>query len=95
MATDCGASYRLAGARDARAAVIKNISGSGILFITPDELEIGATMELRVAPGQLSIPVLSATVEVVRRTPVQNTGTIVNDAAYPGYEVGVRVLSVK
>lgn len=95
MATDCGASYRLAGARVDRTAIIKNISGSGMLFITQDELEIGTTMELRVAPGQLSIPVLSAIVEVVRRVSVQNTDTVVNDAVYPGYEVGVRVISVK
>jgi hypothetical protein len=95
MAIDCAASYRLADAHETRDAKIKNISAGGMLFITGDELEIGATLELRVAPGQLSIPMLSAIVEVVRRAPVQNPGTVAHEGAYPGYEVGGRVVSIK
>lgn len=95
MATECAASYRLAGADALHDAVIKNISAGGMLFITGDVVEIGATLELRVAPGHCSIPMLSAVVEVVRRALVQNDGTLVHDGAYPGYEVGVRVVSIK
>jgi len=95
MATECAASYRLADAGAPGDAVIKNISAGGMLFITGDEVEIGSTLELRVAPGQLSIPMLSAVVEVVRREPAHSTETMVHDGAYPGYEVGVRVLSIK
>jgi len=95
MATECAASYRLADTGSLHDAVIKNISAGGILFITGGNVETGATLELRVAPGHLSIPMLSAIVEVVRCAPVQNTGTMVYDGAYPGYEIGVRVLSVK
>jgi hypothetical protein len=94
MATECAASYRLADADAVHDAVIKNISAGGMLFITGDQVGIGATLELRVAPGHLSIPMLSAIVEVVRSAPVQNDGTLVHDGAYPGYEVGVRVLSM-
>lgn len=94
LAVDCGASYRPAGAQDIRTAVIKNISAGGMLFITDDEPELGSTLELRVAPGHLSIPMLSAVVEVVRSVRVENAGAAVNDAPYPGFEVGVRVLSM-
>jgi hypothetical protein len=96
MATDCRISYRPTGARDRTAArqvaVIRNISGSGMLFVTPAELGVGAMLELRVEPGHLSIPVLSAVVEVVRSSPVQGGAGI--DAPRRDYEIGVRVVEM-
>ncbi|MGE0371769.1 MAG: PilZ domain-containing protein [Gammaproteobacteria bacterium] len=95
IATECGARYRVTGAQAARAAVIKNISAGGMLFIAADELDVGTTLELRVDPGQLSIPMLSAVVEVVRSAPARNEGTVMSDDALDSYEIGVRVLSVR
>lgn len=94
MATECAARYRLADAHELHDAVIMNISAGGMLFIARDELAIGSTLELRVAPGQLSIPMLSAVVEVVRSAPARTSGTRVHDGARPAFEVGVRVLSM-
>ncbi len=94
MTTECGASYRRADARDVCAAVIRNISAGGMLLLAEEELETGAMLELRVAPGQLSIPVMSAMVEVVRSVPASGLETSVGDIPAPGYAVGVRVLSV-
>ncbi len=95
IATDCDARYGVAGAKAARGAVIKNISAGGMQFIAEDGLEVGTTIELRVGPGQLSIPMLSAVVEVVRSAPVRNEGTVIHDDIPDSYEIGVRVLSVK
>jgi hypothetical protein len=95
MATDCRASYRPAGAhagQDVQEAVIRNISGSGVLFIAPAELGVGTRLELRVKPGHLSIPELSAVVEVVRSSPVP-AGTEGN-ATRRDYEIGARVVEM-
>jgi hypothetical protein len=97
MATDCRISYRPSGARDRAAArqdaVVRNISGSGMLFVTPAALGVGAILELRVEPGHLSIPVLSAVVEVVRSSPVRQDGAG-NEAVCRDYEIGVRVVEM-
>ena len=91
MPTACGASYRRADERDVHTAVIRNISAGGMLLLTENELEIGVTLELRVEPGQLSIPVMSARVEVVRSMPAAP----VEGTPGRGHESGVRVLAVK
>lgn len=94
MTTACGANYRRADGQDVRPAVIRNISAGGMLLLTDNALEVGVTLELRVEPGQLSIPVMNARVEVVRSVPVSDREAQVGVTPIHGHESGVRVLSV-
>jgi len=94
MTTACGAKYRRADGQDVRPAVIRNISAGGMLLLTDNALEVGITLELRVDPGQLSIPVMNARVEVVRSVPVPEREPPAGDGPIHGHESGVRVLSV-
>lgn len=107
MAIDCGITYNVLDAPEARSAVIKNISGGGVLFLAEEEPQIGAMMEIKVNPGNISIPPLSAVVEVVRVNPgstsewrsgPESAGVVMAlEKSEPAacYEVGARIMSVK
>jgi PilZ domain len=66
MSIECPARYRSEGAGQAAAAVVKNISGSGLLLATDQPLEAGALLALEVLPGKTITPPLAAYVRVVR-----------------------------
>ncbi len=46
-----------------------NLSGNGIMFVTPQQLPIGAELELNVLPTLPSLAPLTALVKVVRAEP--------------------------
>ena len=57
--------------------------------------EVPAPMEMKTFFFSLATSDIASEVdEVVRSVRVENAGAAVNDAPYPGFEVGVRVLSM-
>ncbi len=91
MTIDCGITYQYVEEDAPRAAVAKNISGNGMLFIAEEVPRIGDLLEVRIQPGTLSIPTLKAVVEVVRVCPGGN-GECGDEACY---EIATKIHSMK
>ena len=69
MSVDCPARIRIAGADSRSAAVVKNLSGSGMLILTEQELLPGTQLAVEILPGRDITPPLSAEARVVRVQP--------------------------
>src|SRR5690606_23850795 len=69
MAIDCDIAWRAAGSSAAGSGIARNLSGNGVLFVAPQRPGVGERLEITLSPGVLSIPALSALVEVVRVEP--------------------------
>jgi len=79
-----------------RSAIAKNISGNGLMLIVAEEHpSIGEVMELVVSPGALSIPELSAVIEVIRVENGRRWEFGDSEPAGPCYAVGARIRSMK
>ena len=79
-----------------RNAVAKNISGNGLMFIVATEQPgIGEVLELVVSPGALSIPELSAVIEVIRVENGRRWDFGDSEPPGPCYAVGARIRSMK
>lgn len=94
MTIDCGITYQHLDEPEIRHAVAKNISSGGVLFVAAEEPEVGAMMEIRVGAGNMSIPPLSAVVEVVRVSPGPDNASG-SSAERPSFEVGARIVTMK
>ncbi len=95
MAVDCGIVWRPVDAGESRAGVARNISGNGLLFVTTERPAIGDRMEITLSPGVLSIPALSALVEVVR---IEQGASKPAGSVAPGahsYEIGARIMMMR
>ena len=95
MAIDCGVFYKFMNDNDFREAVVKNISGGGMLFITGEKPQLGTLVEIKVGAGNLSIPPLNAVVEVVRVNRDSNGRWQPEEANGDHYEVAARIKTVK
>jgi hypothetical protein len=72
MTIDCPARLRIAGANSRSAAVVKNLSSSGMLILTEQEIYPGTQLAVEISPGKPITPPLSAEARVVR---MQSTDT--------------------
>jgi len=79
MCLECPMTFSRAGEATLYDAAAKDLSGSGLGFITAEAVRLGELLEVRVAPRQAVVPPLAAEVEVVR----------VDAPADGGYDVGV------
>lgn len=95
MAVDCGIVWRPVDGDGSRTGVARNISGNGLLFVTTEQAAIGDRMEITLSPGVLSIPALSALVEVVRigQGSSPPPAGIAPDAR--SYEIGARIMMMR
>jgi hypothetical protein len=95
MAVDCGIEWRPVHTEESRTGFVRNISGNGVLFIADERPAIGDRMEITMCTGVLSIPAMSALVEVVR---VEQGPPAAPDASAPGgpcYEIGARIMMMR
>lgn len=66
MRVDCPASFRLADERTPGGAIVKNLSGGGLLMWIDRPLESGAEIDIVILPGSPITPPLSARLEAIR-----------------------------
>lgn len=94
LAVNCEIDYRPLDGRRKRSAVVRNISGNGVLLVAGEAPAPGKRMEITVCPGMLSIPALNAVIEVVRVEPRAARGAGDEDPPGPSYEIGARIVSM-
>jgi len=72
MDIECPAQFRVAGAANTTGAIVKNLSGGGMLMWIDDKIEVGARLSIEILPGKAITPPLSAEVEVIRTYSVED-----------------------
>ncbi len=72
MEVECPARFRVMDENEATGAIVKNLSGSGLLMWIDHEVEVGTRMTLEVYPKMDVTPPLYAEVEVVRTVDVED-----------------------
>lgn len=65
MDVECPARYRVEGDSDSAAAIVRNLSGGGLLMTTDRVLAPESRVSIIVLPGKSITPPLSAVVEVI------------------------------
>jgi hypothetical protein len=66
MAVNCAARFRVVGKQETGTAIVKDLSGGGLLLWTDDEVASGDLLNVEVMPGKSITPPLHAVVEVIR-----------------------------
>jgi len=69
MDIQCEMTYRYPDSPQIYVAVCKNLSGSGVLFTAAQAIEVGAALEIKLAPTNALTPPMKALVEVLRCRP--------------------------
>ncbi len=93
MSLDCGITYRYVDDESDKEAVVKSISGNGMMFVADEGPQVGDLLEIKIQPGSLSIPTLDAIVEVVRVRTGTNGKSLNTQATC--YEVAAMIHSMK
>lgn len=68
MSVDCELSYKLADSSNFYTGTCTSISGSGVSFIADRPFEPGNAMEVNITPKNAITPPMTAFIEVVRNT---------------------------
>ena len=71
MEVECPARFRLEGSDETAGAIVKNLSGDGLLLWMDQEVEPGNRLSIVIMPGKNVTPPLSVMVEVVRCYPLE------------------------
>ena len=66
MDVECPARFRIEGSDDTAGAIVKNLSGNGLLLWLDHEVEPGTRLSIVIVPGKSITPPLSLVVEVIR-----------------------------
>lgn len=74
MGVDCPARFRIQGTDGVTNAVVKNLSASGLLILTQQEISPGTRLLVHIAPSNNITPPLAATVNVLRSEPATAGG---------------------
>ena len=69
MSVDCPARFRVAGSDSLSAAIVKNLSSSGMLIMSDQKVDPGTHLAIEIMPGKTITPPLSAEARVVRINP--------------------------
>ncbi len=80
MDVECPARFRIEGSDETAGAIVKNLSGDGLLLWLDQQVEPGTRLSIVIVPGKSITPPLSVVVEVVRSYPL-DTGEEGNFAA--------------
>lgn len=75
MSVNCPAQIRIKGMSDVPAALVKELSGNGLLLWMEGSAEPGDEFEITIPPGTDLTPPLNAKVQVVRCTPIEGTNS--------------------
>ena len=70
MAMECPASFAVAGQNGNSGAIVKNLSGGGVLMWIEGEVEPGTLLDIEVTPVNAITPSMKARMKVLRCTPV-------------------------
>ncbi len=66
MDVECPARFRVEGSDDTAGAIVKNLSGGGLLLWLDREVEPGTQLSIVIAPGKSVTPPLALVVKVIR-----------------------------
>ncbi len=69
MAIDCPAKFEIVGS-DSGGAIVKNLSGGGVLMWTENEVSPDTELKIEIKPANDITPPMKAELRVVRCTPV-------------------------
>ncbi len=72
MAVDCPAQFRLEGSDKVDGAIVKDLSGGGVLLWIDQQVEPGSQLSIVITPGNDITPSLHAKVEVIRCIPLED-----------------------
>jgi hypothetical protein len=72
MTVDCPARFRIAGSDSPSPAIVKNLSGSGMLILSDREIDPGTRLAVEIMPGKTITPPLSAEARVMRSHPTES-----------------------
>ena len=73
MEIDCPASFALEGESDYAGAIVKNLSGGGVLMWLEKAVDPGTVLSIEILPLSDITPPMKAMVRVLRCTPVDDT----------------------
>ena len=85
MEIDCDVTYRLAGSDELHYGRCSSISGAGVSFIADQFFDPGKAMEINVIPKNTVTPSMTAFIEVIRSTELDDGH----------YEVAATIKSIK
>jgi hypothetical protein len=71
MAVECPAQFRLEGSDKVDGAIVKDLSGGGVLLWVDQAVEAGSELSIMVMPGKNITPPLHAKLEVIRCFPLE------------------------
>ena len=66
MNLDCKMTYKYPDSDQEFKARCKNLSGSGVMFTTLEEVDIGVALEINITPNKTITPPMHAYVEIIR-----------------------------
>ena len=69
MPMDCPAQIRVTGATETSSAIVKNLSGNGMLMLCEQAIDPGTRISVEIMPGKNITPPLSAQINVLRSYP--------------------------
>lgn len=69
--TECNMTYKFPESEREYAASCINLSGTGILFRTNDDIDAGRALEIRIMPENYICPSITAFIEIVRSNPTE------------------------
>jgi len=83
---DCEILFKDSGSTESESSgQVANLSGRGLMFISPDEIEKNKVLEINIKPSNILTPSLHANVKVVR---------VVKQRHADGYEVGAVIKEI-
>ena len=86
MSMDCAMSFATPGERGTSAGHCKNLSAQGVLFSTLIPMQVGALVDINIAPQKAVVEPFNAVVEVLRVSTVEGKYN---------YEVAARIKQIK
>jgi hypothetical protein len=69
MTMDCPGRYRVPGADRPHSALVRNLSGNGVLLVVDEPVATDMELSLEIMPGKTITPPLAAYVKVLRCEP--------------------------
>jgi hypothetical protein len=85
MEIDCDITYKLADSDTLHSGRCSSISGAGVSFISDCSFDLGKAMEINVTPKSNVTPSMTAFIEVIRSTQLDEGG----------YEIAATIKSIK
>ena len=72
MDIECDITYKLADTDVTKSGICTSLSGAGVSFIADSSYDIGMAMEVNILPKNSVTPPMTAFIEVVRSTALEN-----------------------